>query len=99
METDESLLAQLYSASVQRRITNGPQAGQRLLRLGDHIDADRVARLAALAPPPTNEEREIPLSDRHVMVSRRRGPTLHGSRAATRAQGSLLSDLGSMWML
>jgi hypothetical protein len=42
METDESLLPQLYSASVQGRIASGPHAGQRLLRLGDRIDTDQV---------------------------------------------------------
>jgi hypothetical protein len=42
METDESLLARLYSASVQGRIASGPHAGQRLLRLGDRIDVGEV---------------------------------------------------------
>jgi len=42
MKTDESLLPQLYSASVQGRFASGPHAGQRLLRLGDRIDTDQV---------------------------------------------------------
>jgi len=46
METEESLLPQLYSASVQGRIASGPNAGQRLLRLGDRIDADEVEGMA-----------------------------------------------------
>jgi hypothetical protein len=44
LETDESLLPQLYSASVQGRIASGPNAGQRLLRLGDRIDAENGLR-------------------------------------------------------
>jgi hypothetical protein len=46
METEESLLPQLYSASVQGRIASGPHAGQRLLRLGDRIDADQVEAIS-----------------------------------------------------
>ena len=46
LEMDESLLPQLYSASVQGRIASGPHAGQRLLRLGDRIDADRVKAIS-----------------------------------------------------
>ena len=46
LETDESLLPQLYSASVQGRIASGPHAGQRLLRLGDRIDVDRVEAIS-----------------------------------------------------
>jgi ribosomal protein S27E len=42
METHESLLPQLYSASVQGRIASGPHAGQRLLRPGDRIDAEGI---------------------------------------------------------
>jgi hypothetical protein len=42
LETDESLLPQLYSASVQGCIAGGPHAGQRGLRLGDRIDTDGV---------------------------------------------------------
>ena len=42
LETDEPLLSQLYSASVQGRIAAGPRAGQRLVRLGDRIDAEDV---------------------------------------------------------
>jgi hypothetical protein len=46
LETEESLLPQLYSASVQGRIASGPHAGQRLLRLGDRIDADRAEAIS-----------------------------------------------------
>jgi len=46
METEESLLPQLYSASVQGRIATGPQAGQRQLRLGDRIDVDRAEAIS-----------------------------------------------------
>jgi hypothetical protein len=46
LEADESLLPQLYSASVQGRIASGPHAGQRLLRLGDRIDRDRVETIS-----------------------------------------------------
>jgi hypothetical protein len=42
LETEESLLPQLYSASVQGRIASGPHAGQRLLRLGNRIGADQL---------------------------------------------------------
>jgi len=42
LETEEPLLSQLYSASVQGRIAAGPRVGQRLLRLGDRIDAEEV---------------------------------------------------------
>jgi hypothetical protein len=42
LEADEPLLSQLYSASVQGRVATGPRAGQRLLRLGDRIDAEDV---------------------------------------------------------
>jgi len=46
LETDESLLPQLYSASIQGRIASGPRAGQRLLRLGDRIDVDRAEAIS-----------------------------------------------------
>jgi hypothetical protein len=46
LETDETLLAQLYSASVQGRIATGPHTGQRLLRLGDRVDVDEVQAMA-----------------------------------------------------
>ena len=42
LETEEPLLSQLYSASVQGRIAAGPRAGQGLVRLGDRIDAEEV---------------------------------------------------------
>jgi len=37
---EEPLLAALYAASVGGRIATGHRAGQRVLRLGDRIDAD-----------------------------------------------------------
>jgi hypothetical protein len=42
LETEEPLLSQLYSASVQGRVATGPRAGQRVLRLGDRIDVEEV---------------------------------------------------------
>jgi len=42
LETEEPLLSQLYSASVQGRIAAGPRAGQGVVRLGDRIDAEEV---------------------------------------------------------
>ncbi len=46
LEADESLLPQLYSASVRGRVASGPHAGQRLLRLGDCIDVDETQVIA-----------------------------------------------------
>ncbi|MEE8384412.1 MAG: transposase [Dehalococcoidia bacterium] len=43
---DEPLLAALYSASVRGRIAMGRRAGQRVLRLGDRIDADDLQKPA-----------------------------------------------------
>jgi len=42
LEADESLLSQLYSASVQGRVASGPRAGRCLLRLGDRIDVEEA---------------------------------------------------------
>jgi hypothetical protein len=46
LEADETLLPQLYSASVRGRIAVGPSAGQRLVRLGDRIDVEEVEAIA-----------------------------------------------------
>jgi hypothetical protein len=43
---DEPLLAALAAASVAGRVATGPRAGQRVLRVGDRIDADDLPQLA-----------------------------------------------------
>jgi hypothetical protein len=43
---DEPLLAALAAASVAERIATGPRAGQRVLCVGDRIDADDLPQLA-----------------------------------------------------
>jgi hypothetical protein len=40
LATDEPLLASLYAASVTSRVATGSRSGQRVLRMGDRIDAD-----------------------------------------------------------
>jgi hypothetical protein len=42
---DQPLLAQLYGASVAGRIATGRRAGQRVLRVGDRIDAEDLPTL------------------------------------------------------
>src|SRR5512147_3089323 len=43
--TAEPLLASLYAASVASRIATGSRSGQRVLRVGDRIDADDLPML------------------------------------------------------
>jgi hypothetical protein len=45
LESEEPLLSQLYTASVQGRIAAGPRAGQRLVRLGDRIDVEELKEI------------------------------------------------------
>ena len=45
LEDEEPLLLQLYAASVQGRIAAGPRAGQRLVRLGDRVEAEDVEEI------------------------------------------------------
>jgi hypothetical protein len=40
LAAEEPLLASLYAASVTSRVATGSRAGQRVLRMGDRIDAD-----------------------------------------------------------
>jgi hypothetical protein len=40
LATDEPLLASLYAASVTSRVATGSRSGQRVLRMGDRIDAE-----------------------------------------------------------
>ena len=46
LSRDEPGLAALYSASVRRRIASGPNAGGRVVTLGDHIDGDGLDSVA-----------------------------------------------------
>jgi len=41
-----TLLLTLRAASVPCRIATGPRAGQRVMRVGDRVDADRLAAAA-----------------------------------------------------
>lgn len=46
---DQPMLAALYAASVRGRVATGPRSGQRLLRFGDRVDADRLPECAGKA--------------------------------------------------
>ena len=45
LATDEPLLASLYAASVTSRVATGSRSGQRVLRMGDRIDAEDLPML------------------------------------------------------
>jgi hypothetical protein len=44
LASDDSVLGEVYAASVRHRAATGPRAGRRVARLGDRIDVDEIDR-------------------------------------------------------
>jgi hypothetical protein len=105
LEADEPLLSQLYSASVQGRIASGPQAGRRLLRLGDRIDVEEAeaipgARCASVQGFSLHADVCVPARDRRRLerLSRYVGrPPVATERLSELPDGRILYRLRHRW--
>jgi hypothetical protein len=102
---DESVLGELYAASVRNRVASGPRAGQRIARLGDRIDADAVERFegercAHVAGVSLHANVSVPARDRKRLerlcryVAR---PPLATERLSRLSDGRLLYRLKRRW--
>jgi hypothetical protein len=105
LASDESVLGELYAASVRNRVATGPRAGQRIARLGDRIDADAVEsfegeRCARVAGVSLHANVSVPARDRKRLerlcryVAR---PPLATERLSRLADGRLLYRLKRRW--
>ncbi len=102
---DEPLLAALYGASVRGRIATGRRAGQRVTRLGDHIDVENLVihggpRCASVAGISVHANVGVPARDRARLerlcryVAR---PPVATERLSRLADGRLLYRLKHRW--
>ncbi len=102
---EEPLLATLYGASVAGRIATGPRAGQRVLRVGDHIDVDDLEvlegeRCASVGGVSLHAKVAVPARDRRRLerlcryVAR---PPVATERLSRLVDGRLLYRLKHRW--
>lgn len=103
---DEPLLAEIYAASVRGRVATGSRAGQRVIRLGDRIDAEDVEewvrgpRCASIRGVSLHANVAIAARDRPRLerlcryVAR---PPVATERLSKRADGRLLYQLKRRW--
>ncbi len=102
---EESWLAALAAASVQGRIAIGPQAGQRLLKLGDRVDPEdlpaRSSPLCAnIAGLGLHAGVALPARDRQRLERLCRDvarPAIAASRLSALDDGRLLYQLKKRW--
>ena len=98
---EEPLLASLYAASVTSRIATGSRSGQRVLRMGDRIDADDLPvlqgeRCASVGGVSVHANVAVPARDRRRLERRCRygaRPPVASERLSWLAGGRLLHRL------
>jgi hypothetical protein len=100
----EPLLAALYSASITGRVATGRRAGQRVLRLGDRIDAELLPalegeRCASVHGFSLHANVAVPARDRRLeRLCRYVGrPALASERLSHQGDGRLLYQLKQRW--
>ena len=105
LQTEESLLPQLYATSVRGRIATGPHAGQRLLLLGDRIDVDRVEaisgpRCASVQGFSLQADVGVPARDRRRLERLARccaRPPIASNRLSEAPDGRIVYRLRNRW--
>jgi len=81
LATEEPLLASLYAASVTSRVATGSRSGQRVLRVGDRIDAEDLPvlqgkRCASVGGVSVHANVAVPARDRAPVTARGRAAAL-----------------------
>jgi hypothetical protein len=105
LATEEPLLASLYAASVASRIATGSRSGQRVLRVGDRIDADDLPipqgqRCASVAGVSIHANVAVPARDRRRLERLCRygaRPPVATERLSRLEDGRLLYRLKHRW--
>jgi len=105
LATQEPLLASLYAASVTSRIATGSRSGQRVLRMGDRIDADDLPvlqgeRCASVGGVSVHANVAVPAHDRRRLERLCRygaRPAIATERLSRLEDGRLLYRLKHRW--
>jgi hypothetical protein len=105
LRQDQPLLADLYSASISRRVATGPRAGRRVAKVGDAVDLEDVAvpsgrRCAAVAGFSVHADVCVPAHDRMRLerLCRYAGrPPVATERLSVLPDGRLLYRLKRRW--
>jgi len=105
LATEEPLLASLYAASVTSRIATGSRSGQRVLRVGDRIDADDLPvlqgeRCASVGGVSVHANVSVPARDRRRLERLCRygaRPPIATERLSRLEDGRLLYRLKHRW--
>jgi hypothetical protein len=105
LATQEPLLASLYAASVTSRIATGSRSGQRVLRMGDRIDADDLPvlqgeRCASVGGVSVHANVAVPAHDRRRLERLCRygaRPAIATERLSRLEDGRLLYRLRHRW--
>jgi len=105
LATEEPLLASLYAASVTSRIATGSRSGQRVLRVGDRIDADDLPvlqgeRCASVGGVSVHSNVSVPARDRRRLERLCRygaRPPIATERLSRLEDGRLLYRLKHRW--
>jgi len=105
LATQEPLLASLYTASVTSRVATGSRSGQRVLRMGDRIDADDLPvlqgeRCASVGGVSVHANVAVPAHDRRRLERLCRygaRPPIATERLSRLEDGRLLYRLKHRW--
>jgi hypothetical protein len=105
LATQEPLLASLYAASVTSRVATGSRSGQRVLRMGDRIDADDLPvlqgeRCASVGGVSVHANVAVPTHDRRRLERLCRygaRPPVATERLSRLEDGRLLYRLKHRW--
>jgi hypothetical protein len=105
LATEEPLLASLYAASVTSRVATGSRSGQRVLRIGDRIDAEDLPvlqgeRCASVGGVSVHANVAVPAHDRHRLERLSRygaRPPVATERLSRLEDGRLLYRLKHRW--
>jgi hypothetical protein len=105
LATQEPLLASLYAASVTSRVATGSRSGQRVLRMGDRIDADDLPvlqgeRCASVGGVSVHANVAVPAHDRRRLERLCRygaRPPVATERLSRLEDGRLLYRLKHRW--
>ena len=105
LATEEPLLATLYAASITSRVATGSRSGQRVLRMGDRIDADDLPvlqreRCASVGGVSVHANVAVPARDRRRLERLCRygaRPAIATGRLSRLEDGRLLYRLKHRW--
>jgi len=105
LSMEEPLLASLYAASVTSRVATGSRSGQRVLRMGDRIDADDLPvlqgeRCASVGGVSVHANVAVPARDRRRLERLCRygaRPPIATERLSRLEDGRLLYRLKHRW--